>query len=227
MEARATVRAGASLPTVRPPAELMTVAKHSEDLELVGRMLAGDEDAFESFGERCFKVVYRFALARLQGDRELTLEVVQTTMAKALAKLDTYRGEASLPTWLCSCCRNEMLMHFRRRRTAPAEVELGEVELEAELEAAPGFGREGNAEATLLRREEIDSVHLALDLLPEHYARALEWKYVERLPVAEIASRMGVQTKAAESLLTRARQAFRTSYEGLRNVPRLLRDTSG
>ncbi len=62
-------------------------------------------------------------------------------------------------------------------------------------------------------RNVVAFMHMALDGLPEHYARALEWKYVERLPVAEIAARSGLHLKATESLLTRARQAFRASYE--------------
>lgn len=181
------------------------MSNHAEDLKLVERMLAGEEEAFEAFGERCFAAAYRFALARLHGDRELTLEIVQTATVKALSRLDTYRGEAALPTWLCSCCRNEILMHWRRLKTAPAEVELDE-----ERETAPG-----DVLAALSRQEEIDRVHLALELIPEHYARALEWKYIERVPVDEIAARLKVQPKAAESLLTRARHAFRTSFENL------------
>jgi len=178
--------------------------EHREDLELVGRMLAGEERAFETFGERYFKALHRFASARLAGDRDLTREVVQTAMTKALAKLDTYRGEAALLTWLCACCRNEILMCSRRQRTAPATVEL---------EEAPEPS--GDPEVVLLGRERALRVHMTLDGLPEHYARALEWKYLDRLPVQEIAARMGVQPKAAESLLTRARQAFRTGYERL------------
>lgn len=196
------------------------MAKHIEDLKLVERMLTGDEEAFETFGERCFKAVYRFTLAKLEGDRDLAQEIVQTAMVKALSNLGTYRGDASLPTWLCSCCRNEILMHFRRRRTAPAEVEL-----EEEMETAAGFHSQaaGDAEAALLSREETLSVHMALDLVPEHYARALEWMYIERLPVKEIASRFGLQLKAAESLLMRARQAFRTSYTSLQGGLKHLR----
>lgn len=182
---------------------------HAEDLKLVERMLAGDEDAFETFGERSFKVLYRFTLARLDGDRDLTREIVQTAITKALSRLDTYRGEAALLTWLCSCCRNEILMHFRRRRTEPAGAGLEE-------------GREpahpGNPEEALLGQERTRLVHAALDGLPGHYAQALEWKYMSHLPVVEIASRMGVQPKAAESLLTRARQAFRTVYESLQRI---------
>jgi RNA polymerase sigma-70 factor (ECF subfamily) len=188
------------------------MAEHSEDLQLVERMLAGKEDAFEAFGARYFQALYRFTSARLQGDRDLTRELVQTAVTKALAKLDSYRGEASLLTWLCACCRNEILMHFRRRQTAPAEVELDE-----ELDSVPGLDaqRSGDPEAVLLKQETAHLVHVALDGLPDHYARALEWKYVDRLSVNEIAWRLRMRPKAAESLLTRARQAFRASYESL------------
>ncbi|MEA2599076.1 MAG: polymerase sigma-70 factor, subfamily [Acidobacteriota bacterium] len=188
----------------------MREADHSGDLTLVERMLAGDEKAFEAFGDLYFKALYRFVSARLKGDRELIREIVQAAVTKALSRLDTYRGEASLLTWLCSCCRNEMLMCFRRRRTAPDGLELTE-----ELEPAAGFGPQGpgDPETVLLTQERALRVHMALDGLPEHYAQALEWKYLDSVPVNEIASRMGTGPKAAESLLTRARQAFRRNYE--------------
>ena len=48
-------------------------------------------------------------------------------------------------------------------------------------------------------------VQRVLDQLPSHYADALEWKYIDEVPVQEIASRLGLGPKAAESLLTRAR----------------------
>jgi RNA polymerase sigma-70 factor, ECF subfamily len=173
-------------------------------------MLGGEQRAFSEFVERYSKALYRFSLARLHGDRELTLDTVQTAMTKALAKLDTYRGEASLLTWLCSCCRNEILMHQRRRRAAPVLVELDD-----DLEPAAGSTKQqaGDPEAALLRRESAHLVHMTLDLLLPRHAQALEWKYVDQLPVDEIAARFGVRPKAAESILTRAREAFRASYE--------------
>jgi RNA polymerase sigma-70 factor, ECF subfamily len=172
-------------------------------------MLAGDERAFAEFVDRYSKALYRFSLARLDGDRELTRETVQTAMTKALANIDTYRGEASLLTWLCACCRNEVLMHFRSRRSAPVEVEL-----EEGIAPAAGFRSvtAPDPELSLLRDETATLVHMTLDLLPSHYAQALEWKYVDGLAVEEIAERLGTTAKAAESLLTRARGAFRARY---------------
>jgi TonB-dependent Receptor Plug Domain/Sigma-70, region 4 len=51
--------------------------------------------------------------------------------------------------------------------------------------------------------------------LPSHYADALEWKYIDEAPVQEIATRLGLGPKAAESLLTRARVAFRDAFRTL------------
>jgi RNA polymerase sigma-70 factor (ECF subfamily) len=182
-----------------------------EEKALVERMLAGDEPAMEEFADGYFPGLYRFALARLHGDSELTRELVQTTVCKALAKLETYRGEAPLFTWLCACCRNEIRMHFRQKKRLPRIVELDADAPEADRAAGLEWGE--HPEGALARKEEVHRVHEALDLLPPHYARALEWKYVDRLPVKEIAERLRLGAKAAESLLTRARQAFREGYE--------------
>jgi DNA-directed RNA polymerase specialized sigma24 family protein len=54
-----------------------------------------------------------------------------------------------------------------------------------------------------------------LDHLPRHYDQVLEWKYIAGLSVNEIAQRMSMTTKAAESLLSRAREAFRDGFAEL------------
>jgi len=57
-----------------------------------------------------------------------------------------------------------------------------------------------------------------LDYLPAHYGSALEWKYLDDLSVREIAARLGMGEKAAESLLTRARRAFRDAFTSVAPV---------
>lgn len=178
-----------------------------DERELVRRMLAGDERAMEEFADVYFPGVYRFALSRLRGDRELARELVQATVCKALDKLASFRGESPLLGWLCACCRNEIAMYFRRRSASPWMEPPGSEDTGDPVQALPAV--EPTPDEALLRSEESRQVHQVLGELPPHYARALEWKYVERLPVAEIASRLGLGLKAAESILSRARQAFR------------------
>jgi RNA polymerase sigma-70 factor (ECF subfamily) len=62
-------------------------------------------------------------------------------------------------------------------------------------------------------------VEATLDTLPAHYGDVLEWKYVDGLSVNEIAGRLHVGPKAAESLLTRARSAFREAIAALVDSP--------
>ena len=186
---------------------------HRQERTLVRRMLAGEERAFERFADEYLPQLYRFAQRRLGGDGELTREIVQITTCKAIAKLGTFRGESMLMTWLCAVCRNEIAGHFRRVGRMGYEVEISEAALEPVEAANPG--RLSGPEGELLRREKADLVHAALDALPPHYGRALEWKYLENLSVKEIAARMDVGAKAAESLLTRARQAFKEGYGAL------------
>lgn len=190
-----------------------------EEAALVRALRAGDEAAFDRFAEDYLPPLYRFAHRRL-GDRELTRDIVQSTACKAIAGLDSFRGEARLSTWLFAICRNEIAAHHRHRSREGTSVELDEASAAASPAAGADDAAPGSPEAGLLRRERTALVHEALDALPPRYGRALEWMYLERIPVAEIAVRMGVGTKAAESLLTRARDAFRHVYLRLAGLPR-------
>jgi len=178
-------------------------------------MLKGEERAFDAFFEGNFSGLYRFALTRLDRDEDAAEEVAQATICKAIAKLHTYRGEAALFTWLCTFCRYEISAYFRKHKTEARSVDLVEdaPEVRAALESL-GAGFDG-PETMLNRRELGRLVQVALDQLPPHYGNALEWKYLEELSVKEIAARLELSPKAAESLLTRAREAFRDGFRTL------------
>lgn len=174
-----------------------------EELDLVRRMREGDEAAFEMFADHYIPALHRFAAARLRGQPELTRDLVQTTICRVMERLDSYRGEASLFTWLAACCRNEIGAHFRRRHGQPVLVEVDDDIRASSLDP----------EESAIETNTRELVHLALDHLPPSYASALEWKYLQGEPVEEIARRLRMTSKAAESLLTRARAAFRNTYQ--------------
>ena len=192
---------------------------NEEERQLVDRMRAGDESAFAVFAEHYVPGLYRYAGRRLDQNRELTRDIVQSTMCKVIENLDSYRGEASLFTWMCACCNHEIAMHFRRLGRRPREVELEEAVAgggpAGDLSASPVTG----PEERLLQVETAELVHVTLDRLPPSYARAMEWRYLEGLDVPEIARRLESSYKATESLLSRARKAFREIYEHLVKGP--------
>ena len=95
------------------------------------------------------------------------------------------------------------------------QVELAEDsdEIRGALESLSGAAE--LPDEVLRRKEVARLVHRALDHLPRRYGRALEWKYVEGLSVKEIAVRLEIGPKAAESVLSRARVAFRDGFSTL------------
>jgi RNA polymerase sigma-70 factor (ECF subfamily) len=186
------------------------VAEHP-DRFLVARLVRGDEGAFGEFFEAHFGPLFRFAMPRVGGDADVAEDVVQAALCRAVRKLSSYRGEAALLTWLCTFCRHEISAHFERVSRVPPMVELLDdiPEVRAALES---LGAAERPEAALRRNETSRLVQLVLDRLPGHYGDALEWKYIDGLSVAEIAERLNVGVKAAESMLTRARAAFRDAF---------------
>lgn len=182
------------------------------DRDLTHRLLAGEEAAFDEFFAAYFPRLYRFARARLNGDDDAAEEVVQSAMIRGLDRLSTYRGEAALFTWLCSLCRHEIAAYRERTGKAVETSWLDEPGTAAALDALALLDSE-DPEAQLRRSEVAQLVQATLDHLPGRYGDALEWRYIQGLSVDEVARRLGLGYKATESLLSRARQAFREGFE--------------
>ena len=192
------------------------------DIALVRRVLRGDAAAFRALFDSFFPRLYRFALARLAGDHDAATEVVQRTFCKAIERLDSYRGEAALYTWFCQVCRNTIVDYQRAARRESRTVVLLEDQpnVRAILEAcaAPAAQPELASWQQDVRR----LVQATVDTLPDRYSDVLEWKYVDGLSVDEIAAQLNIGVKAAESLLTRARTAFRDAIAAVAEVSDIL-----
>lgn len=183
-----------------------------QDLELAKRVIDGDESASHEFFAEYFPRLYRFARLRLGGDEQAAEEVVQATLIRGVRKLHTFRGEAALFTWLCTLCRREIGTWLEQRGRI-MEVSLDEDHPAARMALDAAVSLAGTNPETQAERHQVSRfVQLTLDQLPGRYGQALEWKYVEGLSVDEIAGRLGLSYKAAESVLTRARHAFREAF---------------
>lgn len=186
----------------------------ASERELVRAMLAGEERAFNTFFTAFFPRVYRFALPRLNGDAEASKEVVQATLVKAVNNLGNFRGEAALFSWICQICRHQIIDYARANRRHSQRIVLidDSPELQAALESieAPEEDQPMQKYGSAETRRLVKSV---LDRLPSRYGDVLEWKYVEGHSVEEIGELLGVGHTAAQSLLARARTAFREALE--------------
>jgi RNA polymerase sigma-70 factor (ECF subfamily) len=170
-------------------------------------VLAGDEGAWKILYDRHFDALHAYARLRAGRDADLTDEAVQEcwlTAVRRLPDFDPVRG--SFAAWLRGIAENALRNLRRKARRAR---EAGAID-----GAAEPAGREGSAAGRLELAEEIA---LALASLPERHQAVLRAKYEEGLSVSEIAERGGESLKSVESLLSRARAAFREVYERRRD----------
>jgi RNA polymerase sigma-70 factor (ECF subfamily) len=170
-------------------------------------ILAGDAGVAEAFFRRHLGALYEFVHYRVGGNRPLAEDLVQDTFLTALERMGAFDGRSTLHTWLCGIARNKI--RAQRRRPRPLLVEELLEQADPEIEAIlADVAREPLPEWVLERAETSELVGATLSSLPPDYREALVQKYVDELPVAEIARRAGKNEKAAESTLHRARLAF-------------------
>jgi len=178
------------------------------DADLIRAVQAGNAAALAVLYRRHLPAVWRFAFARLRGDTATVEDVVSETFLAAVRRIDRLRPEGgSLAGWLIGIARHKIGDVHRRR----ARVRSGGA-AEAQTESAPAKDA-GDPAAPLEAAETRTRVAEVLDALPEDQRMALEWKYLDKLSVRDIAHRLGRTEKAAETILYRARKAFRETYD--------------
>ena len=198
-----------------------------EDRQLARRLAAGDEAAFDKFFEEYFPRLYRFVLSRAGSDCTIADDVVQEALMIAVSQIDRYRGEAQLFSWLCTITRRILSRREQIERRHRDRVMLADDNSDVQAALESLTSDEPIPEQQLEARELKQLVHLALDALPERYASALTMKYLEDRKVDDISQQLELSPKAAESLLTRARNAFRDALtslvEGMPDAPGISR----
>ncbi len=183
-------------------------SSHISDLELVQQILAGEAWAMDAFYQRYFSRLYRFVYYQVGGSHDDAQDVLQDALVAAINSLGSFRGESTLYSWLCGVAWNKAA-DFRRREYRVAQLEqraLRDLHERRAVEPGP------MPDHALLEEENKERVHETLSALPDHYRQVLVLKYAEGLPVEDIAHIMHRTFKSTESLLTRARSAFRKTY---------------
>lgn len=182
------------------------------------RALAGEQPAVTLLASEALGPLYRFCFYRVGRDRHLCEEVVQETLVQAIGRLDQYdppRARNDVFPWLAGLARNEIQRVLARRHDA--------VNLEAMWAAVDqrlarvyaSLDRELFDDDVLRCEQTRQMVNATMSQLPTHYREALELKYVAGQSVRQIAAARATTEKAVESLLSRARQAFRETFTTL------------
>ncbi|MEM8708084.1 MAG: RNA polymerase sigma factor [Actinomycetota bacterium] len=143
--------------------------------------------------------VYRYLRARCGSD-PLAEELTSATFVRAALEVATGSATPVSIPWLIAVARNKLIDHWRRESMAERKLVL--------LDG----GRIDTVDPWDAVLDETRAEQVLQELVPDHRA-ALTLRYLDDLSVPECADELGRSVHATESLLARARNAFRTAYE--------------
>ncbi len=178
----------------------------AEDIDdaLMLRVAARDASAFRSLVERHGNRPYRIAW-RMMGDQSEAEDVAQEALLRLWDKSGRWQaGQAGVSAWLSRVATNLCLDRLRRRKYASDE-EVPERADETPLADAQIEAEQRRALATA-----------AVAALPERQRAAIVLTYYEEFSNQMAADSLGMNIKAFESLLLRARSALRGALSGLK-----------
>lgn len=138
-------------------------------------------------------------------------DVTQEVLLQVVRKLDTFRGEAAIATWLHRVTVNAALAHRRSKALRDRKIVQGAENNVLEEGHCPRFERSDRLppDEELAEREKILLIQQAIAQLPCGYREVFELSEIEGLPNAEIGEQLGLSLAAVKSRLHRARQMMK------------------
>jgi len=190
------------------PVDLISALPEEDDDQLIRGLRQGEEWAYEKLLERFQLPVYNL-VARLIRDQAEVSDVVQNVFIKIFRKIDSFRGDSSLKTWVFRIAVNEAHNHSRwnfRHRGQEVGLEDGE----------PAHCRKDCLSASTespydytLENERHRLIEEALGELNPKYRSVVVLRDVEELSYEEIAEILRLPLGTVKSRLLRGREALR------------------
>lgn len=174
-----------------------------QESALLERLQNGDHHAFEQvygmYRSRLYRTAFR--IVRQAQDAE---DAVQDTLMRAFVKINTFDGRCHLYTWLTSILVNCCLIQLRKRKRQPL-LRLDEPEDFGNSWTDIPAANVVEADEALIADEQISTLRAAVQRMRPDLRYILTARNEAQLPIAEIASRLGLSVPTTKSRALRAR----------------------
>ena len=189
-------------------------------MQLVERIRSGDYSAFEELVARFERKVYALAL-KLTGNQADAEEIAQDVFLTIYQKLDSFRGESALSSWIYRVTANAAFMKLRdRRKRRSTSYEEQATSAAAEDQDLPGVTAtfpqgdwSAQADEQLEAGELGEQLKDAIARLPEKFKLIFLLKDVQGLSNEEIGEIVNMSVPAVKSRLHRARLFLREELQ--------------
>ena len=194
----------------------MTASSHytRTDEQLVARLRAGDASAVADLATLYRSRILQLAL-RYVGSQEDAEEIAQDVLLKVYRKIDAFRGDAALSSWIYRITFNTAMSRLRSQKTA-STFEVREQDLLSDVEENGGRVRRepvdwsSMADEVVMRSQLRHKLADALKDLPHIYRVPVILRDLHGLSTGEASAKLGIKEQTLKSRLHRGRLFLRT-----------------
>nr|WP_275532560.1 RNA polymerase sigma factor [Ensifer aridi] len=189
---------------------IMPIAETRDFLE--HQPLSEHLESFRAIMQAHNRKLYRIARS-IVGNNSDAEDVLQEAYVRAFTRLEDFRGDSTLSTWLARIVINESLGRLRKRRRQMKLSEAVRQSHQAEIITFPLNSGSSDPEKTMAQRQILDLVEKATDQLPETYRTVFVLRVIEGLNNEETATLLGLRAETVRTRLHRARHLLKEHLE--------------
>lgn len=186
--------------------------RDQQECALVDRLRGRDEHALAElsslYGHKIFQLAFRYV-----HNHEDAEEVVQDVLMKVFRKIDMFRGDSALSSWIYRITFNTAMSRLRRSK-ATRMAEVNEVEIGPSINDDGPAGHDPAdwsrmADEEMLRRQMRERFVEAVGDLPAIYREPVILRDLKGLSTEEASTRLRVKDQTLKSRLHRGRMLLR------------------
>jgi RNA polymerase sigma-70 factor (ECF subfamily) len=196
------------MPGIEPAA-----SARGDDIDLAGRIAAGDSHAFETLMRRHNRMLYRLARSILRNDADAE-DALQDAYVAAYRNIRSFHATAKISTWLARIVINEAYARLRAQKSRDVVVPIasyGSAGQQPMEESATMDTTTEMPEDAASRSELRGALERKIDELPEQFRTAFMLREVEEMSAEEAAECLGIPVSTVRTRAFRARALLRES----------------
>jgi RNA polymerase sigma factor (sigma-70 family) len=184
-----------------PPIRYIITRMRNEQKELIVKLREGDPAAFRVLYQETGRMLYQYALYKLNGNSDAAEDVVADAFADALDHATSLTLNHNLKAWLYRIAHAKTVDYVRKQARRGAWVQqTGPLVAEEQGDDSP--------EQQAVKEEDKRLIRAAFFKMDGQIQELLREKYHEGLSIRDMAEKRGKTEKSVESLLYRAKKVF-------------------
>ncbi len=180
------------------------------DAQFVRRLKERDPSAMDEMVDRFSNKIFNLAIGLLKNQEDAS-DVVQDTLLQVFEKIETFRGDSQLSSWIYRIAINFAYMKIRKNKRneyIPIEENMPQFQ-KSGMHARPVNSWAEKADVALERKETRELLRTNISKLAEKYRTVLVLRDIEGFSTEEVAEITGMTIPAVKSRLHRARLFLR------------------